>query len=148
MKTIAVFSVLLLLAILACIGCSESKSEVKAENLDQPTFENLLQEARLDKAEICVRYGFIIPDSLKDKAAKLTADIVASASSHMSTSDYEDPEDLVEAAGKETHRLYSVSVKHVYLCFVPTGEKDYNPEYVRYEDLTPSQKKVFDYLNR
>lgn len=148
MKTHAFFFSLVLVAALCFVGCSESKSGVKDENLNQPTLETLLEEARLDKAEICVRYGFIIPDSLKDKAGKLTADIVAGASSHMSTSVYEDPEDLVEAAGNEARRLYSVSVKHVYLSFVPKGEPDYNTELVLYEDLIPSQKKVFDYLNR
>lgn len=148
MKTLVVFSALFLFAALACVGCSNSNGTVNAEGQNQPSLETLLKEAHLERAEIEVRYVGEIPDSLRERAAKLIADIVAGASSHLSTSDYEDPEDLVEAAGAQAFRLYAVTERHVYLTFVPEGKNENYRRSALYEDLIPSQKKVFDFLNK
>ena len=137
---------ILLVAISAFIVNGQTKSEFTDSS--QATLETLLHEARMKKAEIQVRYETIIPDTLKERVGTLVTAIVSGASSHMTTSDYEDPEDLVDAAKKFANELYEVRIKRVYLRYVPIDEADYNPEYVLCEDLLHSQRKVFDFLNR
>jgi len=145
-KKVAVLFVLIL-ATLTITGCSEKiQNQISIEKTYIDALDALLREAGLKKAEINVRYEQVVPDSMKAQMAKWITETVAAGTSNLSTSDYEDPEDLVEEVSDQAEKIFAVNTKFVYLSFIPKDGQMYNS--VLCEDLTPSQKRVFDFLNQ
>jgi len=134
------------LSIVSCSGGSEG--EVKAESTYETTLANLLQAARMESAEVRVAYEWIVPDTCKDKVASLIIGTVTGATNNLETEDYEDTDDLVKVSEKVGHNVYSVRVKRVYLSFIRPGKGQMSEEEILVEDLTPSQKALFDFLNQ
>ena len=148
-KTVIFFTLLFTLIALLCIGCSSGiDGQSKAEPTDKAILANLLKGARMKSAEISIEYEWVVPDSLKDKLANFVTATVGAATNNLKTDDYEDTDDLVEETGKVGNNIYAVRTKRVYLSFVPIGKGDYQKEAILVEDLAPSQKAVFDFLNK
>jgi|GEM_PF-6738574 hypothetical protein len=136
-------------ASISLVGCSgSSEGEAKAESTDNITLVNLLQAARMESAEVKVIYSTEVPDSCKDKEASLIIGTVSGATNRLVTEDYEDTDDLVDAAGRVGHTVYCERVKRIYLSFIRPGKTKWDEEMILVEDLTPSQKALFDFLNK
>lgn len=147
-KTVLFILLALILATLTFVGCSQANSESRNDPPDQPTLSTLLAEAGLKKVEIYFRYDDVVPDSQKAAMAQWITNTVAAASLHMTGGDYEDPEDLVEEVVEQAEEIFSIEVRVFYLQYVIEGSSGNNWCTGKYADLTPSQKRVADFLNR
>ena len=145
MKKSLVLLVLLALA-LVYTGCSSNNASEIALNSDNPTLEQLLVDARLEKAEISTWYESVIPDSVKPQMAEWITKTIGAASSHMTGGDYEDPEDLVEEVYERAVQLFAVDKKISGLTFIRNDQNYWDREQI--EDLTPALRRVYDCLNR
>lgn len=85
--------------------------------------------------------GSFIPDSNKTKYTEYVQKTIAAASYHMTTADYEDPEDLVEAARTSAKELFSVEYYDLscrgFGCDV---------QYVKFDQMTTEESKIYDSL--
>lgn len=146
--------IVLLLMVLATtcilIGCSGGKANttaIPAENPSQTDLAALLKAANIEKAEISIYYDAVVPDTARATMASWITETVRAASSHMTAGDYEDPEDLIDEVADQAKKIFAINTAIKKLIYTYKGEgNDWN--YVRYEDLTPAQKKVFDFLNQ
>lgn len=84
--------------------------------------------------------GTFIPDSNKVKYMEYVEKIISSASFHMTTADYEDPEDLVVAAKRSADELYSVTYYELYV------DGFGGPHYIKFDQMTPEETKIYDSL--
>lgn len=83
--------------------------------------------------------GTFIPDSNKTKYTEHIQKTIAAASFHMTTADYEDPEDLVAAAKRSADELYSVTYYELYV-------HGWNQQYVKFDQMTTEESKIYDSL--
>lgn len=85
--------------------------------------------------------GTIIPDSNKTKYTEFVEKTISAASFHMTTADYEDPEDLVEEARKSADQLFSVTYYDLscrgFGCDV---------QYIKFDQMTSEESKIYDSL--
>jgi hypothetical protein len=138
---------LVLLALtLVYTGCSSNNASEVVPNSGNPTLEQLLADARLEKAEISTWHESVVPDSVKPQMAEWITKTIEAASSHMTGGDYEDPEDLVEEVYERAVQLFTVDKKISGLTFIRNDQKYWDRE--RIEDLTPALRRVYDCLNR
>lgn len=85
--------------------------------------------------------GSVIPDSNKTKYAEYVQKTVAAASFHMSTADYEDPEDLVEEARNSANQLFSVTYYELMCVGVSCDDR-----YIKFDQMTSEESKIYDSL--
>lgn len=85
--------------------------------------------------------GIIVPDSNKTNYAEHVQKTIAAASFHMTTADYEDPEDLVEEARNSANQLFSVTYYELkcdgYGC---------DRFRVPFDQMTSEESKIYDSL--
>lgn len=81
----------------------------------------------------------VVPDSNKIKVSEFIIKTVSAASLHMSTADYEDPEDVIEQAERTANRLYSIQVEglHIY-----QGNSSW--VFIPYDKLSENQIIIFN----
>jgi hypothetical protein len=128
-------------------GCSNGQADTTTADKTTPaTLQAMLEQANLTKAEIHVCYEMVVPDSAKPKMTEWITKTVSAASLHMTGGDYEDPDDLVEEVCDQAKEIFSCKEKINKLVYLAKGSDSW--QYVEYQDLTPSQKKVFDFLNQ
>lgn len=84
--------------------------------------------------------GDFIPDSNKTKYTEYVQKVVSSASYHMTTADYEDPEDLVRAANNSAYELFSVTYYELYY------DDGWKPYRIKLDQMTSEESKIFDSL--
>lgn len=84
--------------------------------------------------------GTFIPDSNKTKYTEYVQKVVSAASYHMTTADYEDPEDLVRAAKNSADKLFSVTYYELYY------DDGWKPHYIKLDQMTPEESKIYDSL--
>lgn len=84
----------------------------------------------------------ILPDSLRDKKAQYIKDVVSAASFHMSAGDYEDPEDLVYAAGNSFDNIYKKQVEGLRIRIKDISYSQFVPIFA----LDSAQKVIFNEL--
>jgi len=78
----------------------------------------------------------VVADSLKDRQATFVTETVRAASQHMTGGDYEDPEDVIEAANNTFEHIYGVHVECLYN----------NGVYILPQDFDSTQMVIFNYL--
>lgn len=83
-----------------------------------------------------------LPDSNKQKVADFIIKSTSAASLHMSTADYEDPEDLIEQADRTGTKLYSVLGEGLY----KRNCNECSINFLYKNELTEYQLKLFDSL--
>lgn len=142
MKIIAILLTLIFNALI--LNSCEESVQNKIETQSQ--LETLMEEANIKNASIDTRRDQIIPDSMKATAAKWITETIAAASKEMTTSDYEDPEDLVEEVFERALKLYGREESIFFLTFISKSDPYNNRQWIEYKDLSPSQREVFDYL--
>jgi len=90
-------------------------------------------------------YGEIVPDSLRDDMAKFITETMRACDQHLTTSDYEDVDDVVSEVRETAFKIYSI----------PTEGLEYDDPNDQYVDswrfipcnqLTTKQKVIFDSL--
>ncbi len=84
--------------------------------------------------------GTFIPDSNKTKYTEYVQKVVSAASYHMTTADYEDPEDLVRAARNSANELFSVTYYELYYT------SSWNSYCIKHDQMTPEESKIYDSL--
>lgn len=94
----------------------------------------------------CYRYahGDVVPDSLRDNMAKFITETMRACDQHLTTSDYEDVDDVVSEVTRTAEKIYTV----------PTEGLEYNDPndglewwiFIPYNHLSVKQKKIFDSL--
>lgn len=85
--------------------------------------------------------GTFIPDSNKVKYTEYVQKTIAAASFHMTTADYEDPEDLVVAAKRSADELYSI-VYNELKCSGAGCDRMTIP----FDQMTTEESKIYDSL--
>jgi hypothetical protein len=81
-----------------------------------------------------------VPDSLRTIQAKWITETMRAASNRLTTSDYEDPEDVLEQAQSTSDHLFGRSVP----CLRISHSDRY--EYVLIKDMTAEQRVIYDRL--
>lgn len=79
---------------------------------------------------------YYLPDSNKAKYAEFIQKTVAAASFHMSGGNYEDPEDVINAAKNIAMDLYGVETYNMLR----------DGYFVRFEKMTPRESLIYDSL--
>jgi hypothetical protein len=80
----------------------------------------------------------IIPDSLKDESLRFIKEAITGASHKLTTSDYEDPEDVIFQLETTVENIYGKEVEGLI----------YNYTFIPVYRLTPHQKLIFDKLSK
>lgn len=90
------------------------------------------------------KYGIrqIIPDSLKAKETEFITETMKATDFHLTTSDYEDPEDVVNECRATFESIYQVSVEGLEIRTCSECSSDFIP----YNKLDEKQKKIFEDL--
>lgn len=83
-----------------------------------------------------------IPDSLKNDHAKFVIEATRAASFHMTGGDYEDPEDVMNAASLIFQSIYSVEKDGLKTVACHGCYSTFTPE----NELTPTQRKIYNSL--
>lgn len=97
-------------------------------------------------SESCYRYahGDVIPDSLRDDMARFVTETMRACDQHLTTSDYEDVDDVVEEVTRTANKIYSIPVEGLeYNSPDDAGEWWI---FIPYYQLSNKQKKIFDSL--
>ena len=85
--------------------------------------------------------GQVVPDSNKTKYTDYVQKTIAAASFHMTTADYEDPEDLFREAKVSANELFAVDYYDLscrgFGCDV---------QYVKFDQMTTEESKIYDSL--
>lgn len=84
----------------------------------------------------------VIPEEDKEKYAEFIVKAVSSASYHMTTCDYEDPEDLIRQVEQTASNLYSKEIQVLKL----ENCKSCHYDYIEPTSFSEYQKHVFDSL--
>lgn len=84
----------------------------------------------------------VIPEEDKEKYAEFVVKAVSSASYHMTTCDYEDPEDLIRQVEQTASNLYSKEIQVLKL----ENCKSCDYDYIEPSSFSEYQKHVFDSL--
>ena len=136
----------LVLVVLGILACTSGKTESNVQETAPDSLQILLDAAGLEKAKVYTRLEMVIPDSVKPAMLTWITQTVAAASSRMTGGDYEDPDELVEEVCEHAEKYYCTKVRIPYLLFTRYGGDSESWEKLRYEELTPRERKVFDYL--
>ena len=92
--------------------------------------------------EYSLGYGeYFIPDSNKTKYSEFIQKTVSAASLHMTTADYEDPEDLVREAKQVALSLYGV--EYYQLACRGNGCRRMS---IAFDQMTTEESKIYDSL--
>lgn len=83
--------------------------------------------------------GTFIPDSNKTKYAEHVQKVVSAASFHMTTADYEHPEELVRAARYSADELFSVT-------YYELRYSGFGVHTIKFDQMTTEETKIFDSL--
>lgn len=99
-----------------------------------------------DKHEFPYRYahGEQVPDSSRDDMAKFITETMRASNQNLTTSDYEDVDDVVSVVTYTAEKIYTTSVDGL-----DYNDPNYNGEYwkfIPYNQLTDKQKIIFDSL--
>lgn len=87
--------------------------------------------------------GTYIPEDKKSEYAEFIQKTVSAASFRMTTSDYEDPEDVIREAKRTANELYG---KETYgLCVVDITRTDCKSNYA---NMTMEERQIYDSLLR
>ena len=84
-----------------------------------------------------------VPDSLRDDMAKFITETMRASDQHLTTSDYEDVDDVVSEITHSAFRVYTTSVAG--LEHTPDDGNDYW-KFIPFNQLTDKQKIIFDSL--
>jgi hypothetical protein len=89
-------------------------------------------------------YGIeqMLPDSLKAKEMTFITETMKATDFHLTTSDYEDPEDVVQELRFTYEKTNSVPVEGLYIQTDPQRMSDFIP----YDRLNEKQKQIFERL--
>lgn len=95
----------------------------------------------------CYRYahGNQIPDSLRDDMARFVTETMRACDQHLTTSDYEDVDDVVEEVTYTANKIYSIPVEGLEYNN-PNDQSDDWWVFIPYNQLTTKQKSIFDSL--
>lgn len=93
------------------------------------------------------RYAYqeIIPDSLRDDMAKFITETMRAADQHLTTSDYEDVDDVVEEIRYTAKDIYSIPVEGLEWNNPNNMDASYW-KFIPHNQLTTAQKQIFDSL--
>lgn len=89
-------------------------------------------------------YGtmFHVPDSNQVKYSQFVIAVMSSSTSHLTTSDYEDPEDVLEQAEETGKEIFSVKEEGLHIKATVNGYWDFKFK----RDLTKSELIILDNL--
>jgi hypothetical protein len=90
-------------------------------------------------------HGEIVPDSLRDDMAKFVTETMRASDQHLTTSDYEDVDDVVEQVTHTAREIYSTSVEGLEYDD-PNDNSGVWYRFIPYSQLTDKQKIIFDSL--
>lgn len=90
-----------------------------------------------------------IPDSNKVKIAKWITETMSATSNRMTTSDYEDPEDVIKQLEQTGKELFSVRIEGLEVLDKRTADKQF-PTYIfiQKSELDATQLKEFEKLKK
>lgn len=88
----------------------------------------------------------IVPDSNKVKLATWIKETMSSTSSQMTTSDYEDPEDVIVQLEETGNKLFSVKVEGLKILRFENGYEVYT--FFPYYELSDEETKIFKDLKQ
>jgi len=92
------------------------------------------------------KMGDEIPDSMVNDATDFIKELVKGTNQNLTTSDYEDPEDVIREAGDLAYRVYGKPkiglMMVVDRCFFCAEESNF----IEVKYLTADQKEIFDSL--
>jgi hypothetical protein len=103
----------------------------------------LLVSCEEDVPQYRVGTTTVIPDSSQQKIAEFIVQLMSATSFHMTTSDYEDPEDVIAEARRTAYQLYSVQIPCLQVKYPNLYWADIDPCC-----MTERQKQVFEELNK
>ena len=95
----------------------------------------------VDKSIYSVSTITFVPDSLRLKQAEWITETMRAASNRLTTSDYEDPEDVLQQAQYTSEEIFGRKVSCLRISH-DTGDH----EYVIQERMTPEQRIIYDRL--
>ena len=89
-------------------------------------------------------HGDQVPDSLRDDMAKFITETMRACDQHLTTSDYEDVDDVVSEVRETAFKIYTVTVDGLEW---NNPNDDHNwYSFIPYNQLTDKQKIIFDSL--
>ena len=132
---------LLSVTILVLSGCLNRTEEKETKPKTQ--LQKLLEAEGWSSATIVFDQSKV-PDSLLPAMGEWITKTVAAATCQMTTSDYEDPEDLVEQVETTAKNVFARKTKALKIMTGPANET--LPEIVFADDFIPRQQKIYDEL--
>jgi len=88
----------------------------------------------------------IVPDTNKVKIAQWIKETMSSVSFNLKTSDYEDPEDVIEQPEETGNVLFSVKVEGIEVLKYDGGTSLY--EFAAKSDLSTEELKIFEKVKK
>jgi len=86
-----------------------------------------------------------VPDSLRGDMARFITETVRAADQHLTTSDYEDVDDVVEEVTYSANKVYSIPVAGLEYND-PDDQYTDSWAFIPYNQLSGNQKAIFDSL--
>lgn len=92
-------------------------------------------------------YGDQVPDSLRDDMANFVTETMRASDQHLTTSDYEDVEDVVLEVTATAFKIYAVPTEGLEY-ENPNDEFNNYWKFIPYNQLTHKQKHIFNSLKQ